>query len=460
MQGLVTGIAGAIGYGLGVIAAYVWRLFADRPERPARPPLLAGLHRRRGRRAAGLDRARPVLAVTSIRRPDGRRAARDPRLTSCLPVVVLADLRRAGRAGPVPALAVPTCSSGSSARSIGPRAARAVGWAAVVGRDRPGRQRRAARRVHERRQRSRSRCANDITQPGVTQPTTRPALRRPGLAGELGLARAARAGSFVGRARPSARSPRSPASPAKAPIRAYAGLESARHRGAAAALAVDDLARAGGFDRGQPAGVDHHRQRLGRPGQHRRVRVHDRRRHRDRRPCSTPTCRRGSPYLVDQKQGAGRPAGTCSTPSTSAGRTLPTGTGRRCSSPARASGRSAREAAFSGEFDLRNRTSGTLLTGPPNFNTLHREFTDGRDPGTPGVPARSTGTAGPSGSPTNATGIPPGDKPWNGTRVLYIQHASDPIVWWSPHLVFHQARLAEGDSAGRTCCRPFAGSRS
>ena len=39
------------------------------------------------------------------------------------------------------------------------------------------------------------------------------------------------------------------------------------------------------------------------------------------------------------------------------------------------------ETAFSGEYDLRNRTAGALFAGPPNFNTLYREFTDGRDAG-------------------------------------------------------------------------------
>src|SRR5215470_17222725 len=37
VQGLVWGITGAIGYGLGVLAAWVWRAFADRdPRRPRR----------------------------------------------------------------------------------------------------------------------------------------------------------------------------------------------------------------------------------------------------------------------------------------------------------------------------------------------------------------------------------------------------------------------------------------
>ena len=33
-----------------------------------------------------------------------------------------------------------------------------------------------------------------------------------------------------------------------------------------------------------------------------------------------------------------------------------------------------------------------------------------------------------------ARDIPPGSAPWNGARVLYLQHPSDPIVWWSPRL--------------------------
>jgi uncharacterized membrane protein len=37
VQGLVWGIAAAIGYGLGVLAAWIWRAFADRdPRRPRR----------------------------------------------------------------------------------------------------------------------------------------------------------------------------------------------------------------------------------------------------------------------------------------------------------------------------------------------------------------------------------------------------------------------------------------
>src|SRR3954447_13878159 len=36
IQGLVCGITGAIGYGIGVLVAWVWRAFADRDPKPTR----------------------------------------------------------------------------------------------------------------------------------------------------------------------------------------------------------------------------------------------------------------------------------------------------------------------------------------------------------------------------------------------------------------------------------------
>ncbi|MCY1046339.1 alpha/beta-hydrolase family protein, partial [Corallococcus sp. bb12-1] len=31
--------------------------------------------------------------------------------------------------------------------------------------------------------------------------------------------------------------------------------------------------------------------------------------------------------------------------------------------------------------------------------------------------------------------IPPADTPWGPSRVLYLLHPSDPIIWWSPGLM-------------------------
>jgi len=71
LQGIVCGITAAIGYGLGVLAAWIWRAFADRPTRiPStrawRILLISAV-------SAPVGRVRPwaVLAVRDPS-PDGR----------------------------------------------------------------------------------------------------------------------------------------------------------------------------------------------------------------------------------------------------------------------------------------------------------------------------------------------------------------------------------------------------
>ena len=94
------------------------------------------------------------------------------------------------------------------------------------------------------------------------------------------------------------------------------------------------------------------------------------------------------------------------------------------------------ETAFSGEQSMANLTDGALWAGPPNFNTLFREFTDHRDAGSPEVqPVYHDGRIVRfADDPT--TDIPPDGQSWPASRVLYMMHPSDPIVWWSPHLIF------------------------
>lgn len=106
------------------------------------------------------------------------------------------------------------------------------------------------------------------------------------------------------------------------------------------------------------------------------------------------------------------------------------------------------ENAFSGEGDLANRTSGALFVGPPSFNPLYRDFVEDRDPGSPEVePVYNNGrTIRFTGRPRE--GIPPESSPWPGTHVLYMQHASDPITWWSPDLILSEPDWLE-EPAGR-----------
>jgi uncharacterized membrane protein len=96
------------------------------------------------------------------------------------------------------------------------------------------------------------------------------------------------------------------------------------------------------------------------------------------------------------------------------------------------------ETAFSGEFDLRNRTSGALFVGPPNFNPLYRSFVDDRDPDSREVEPvyRDGRTIRFTNRPRDE--IAPTSAAWDGSRVLYMQHPSDPITWWSPDLVLNR----------------------
>jgi hypothetical protein len=95
--------------------------------------------------------------------------------------------------------------------------------------------------------------------------------------------------------------------------------------------------------------------------------------------CSTPTCPRGCPTWSTNR-GRGRRDASCSTRCTSGG--SPCGGGPTAPVVFGESlGSFGAEAAFSGEFDLRNRTDGALFVGPPGFNVLHREFTEVPRPG-------------------------------------------------------------------------------
>ncbi|HUL24555.1 MAG TPA: alpha/beta-hydrolase family protein [Streptosporangiaceae bacterium] len=102
------------------------------------------------------------------------------------------------------------------------------------------------------------------------------------------------------------------------------------------------------------------------------------------------------------------------------------------------------EAAFTGVQDMANRTSGILFTGPPNFSTLLRQFTDQRDPGSPEIqPVHQNGQM-VRFADNPARAIPPRGKPWPATRVLYLIHPSDPIIWWSPSLIFREPDWLSG----------------
>ena len=98
--------------------------------------------------------------------------------------------------------------------------------------------------------------------------------------------------------------------------------------------------------------------------------------------------------------------------------------------------------------------SAVLWVGPPNESRLWRALTERRDPGTPEVKPRydngRTVRFAQASSPAEIAEVAAAP-PWSGTRVMFLQHASDPVVWWSPDLVSREPDwLKEPPGFGRS----------
>jgi uncharacterized membrane protein len=317
-------------------------------------------------------------------------------------------------------------------RWIGARAARVVGWVVVAGGAAllfsgvvVDQLVAAADRVFAVR--------NDQTPAGIEQPTVSSRSGGPGsLIPWASLGREGR--TFMGGGASAAEIAEFTGAPALEPVRAYAGLESAPTTEARAALAVDDLARVGGFDRSllvvvtttgsgwvDPGAVDTVEYLTG--GDSATVAM---------QYSYLPSW---ISYLVDQDRAreSGRELFDAVYDRWSK---LPLDDRPRLVVVGESLGSYGGETAFSGEYDLRNRTAGAVFVGPPNFNTLYREFVDDRDPGSREIEPeyRDGRTVRFTNDP--AADIPPTTRPWDGPRVLYLLHASDPIVVWSPQLLY------------------------
>ncbi|MFD0689059.1 alpha/beta hydrolase [Actinomadura fibrosa] len=431
LQGLISGLAAAIGYGLGVLAALLWRAFADREPRPARrwarltllvaaPLLLAA--------AFGLGQywqheIRELMGVTDYNVPLAVASPLIAALTFTLLLLtgrgVRALYRRVVRL---------------LRRWIGPRAALAVGWllvaglvyAVVSGVLLDGLMAFADKA---------SSLRDTETPEGAHRPASGLRSGGPGSAVPWdSLGREGRA--FVGTGPSQAGIAALTHRPAKEPIRAYAGLATSGDTEARAAKAVADLNRAGGFQRRNllvvtttgrgwvdPASADTFEYLNG--GDTAIVAM---------QYSYLPSW---ISYLVDQSKAREAGRGLYDAVYDQWSR-LPADRRPRLFVTGESLGSFGGESAFSGEYDLRNRTSGALFVGPPNFNTLFRDFSDHRAAGSPeiqpvykdGRTVRFTDDAG--------AGVPPAGRPWDGTRVLYLMHPSDPIVWWSPRLLLHR----------------------
>jgi uncharacterized membrane protein len=78
-----------------------------------------------------------------------------------------------------------------------------------------------------------------------------------------------------------------------------------------------------------------------------------------------------------------------------------------------------------------------LFAGPPNSTDLWRRLTDARAAGSPErLPAYSDGTTVRFAATAADLRTPDGTLPH--PRIIFVQHASDPIVWWSPDLILSE----------------------
>jgi uncharacterized membrane protein len=430
-QGALAGINAAIGYGLGVLGAWVWREYADRGPRRASPAawrvlggaglvvLVVGvlLGIRWQRESAALVGEQPVGLWAVIVIP-------------VVGLVVFVLLVATGRT----VRAAYRWLSGVLARRMGRRAAHAtalvvlsavvflfvtgLAWRWIFGGI------------------DSSLALEDLTTPSdVDRPTTD--LRSGGPGSLIEWSSLGREGRvFTGRGPDAQDISDLTGRPAEEPIRVFAGLGSADSTEAQAQLAVRDLEHAGGFKRRSLLVV-----------------------------TSTgsgwvePSAATSFEYLTDGDsaivgmQYSHLPSWLSymadHTQARNAGRDLfdavyerwlrlPEADRPRLYVFGESLGSYGGENAFSGEFDLANRTSGALFVGPPNFNPLYRGFVSDRDPGSPEIePTYRDGRVIRFANRAR-DGIPPEGKPWPKSRVLYLQHPSDPVTWWSPQLIFHR----------------------
>ncbi|HEY8472198.1 MAG TPA: alpha/beta-hydrolase family protein [Natronosporangium sp.] len=98
------------------------------------------------------------------------------------------------------------------------------------------------------------------------------------------------------------------------------------------------------------------------------------------------------------------------------------------------------EAAFGDLDELLAETDGALLAGPPHTNPIWREVVSERDPNSPvWQPVYGGGEAVRFAQTAADLSAEDGDP-----RVVYLQNASDPIVWWSPELLYEKPAWLDG----------------
>lgn len=107
------------------------------------------------------------------------------------------------------------------------------------------------------------------------------------------------------------------------------------------------------------------------------------------------------------------------------------------------------ESAFEGLDDMLDRTDGALLVGPTFTNPLHGDFTDARDQGSPFwrpvlEEGKSVRFAVDPDDLVDESLYPSGSE-WTPPRVVYLQNSSDPITYFNPELLWRSPDWLDGE---------------
>jgi uncharacterized membrane protein len=288
---------------------------------------------------------------------------------------------------------------------------------------------------------------NASTRPGVTQPT---AAERSGSPASLAawdtLGMEGR--NFVSRGPSPADLQAFSGRPASEPVRVYVGLDTAATAEERAALAVQELQRTGAFDRGvlvvagttgtgwlEPQTVDTIEYEWN--GDSAIVGIQY-----SFLPSWIST-------LVDVDKAAA--AGTELFDAVyTAWSALPPDSRPKLIAYGLSLGSFSMQSGFASAGDLAARTDGAVFVGSPNFSQPWGAIAEARESGSPqwqptyqgGAVVRYAGVPADLAEPAGT---------WGPPRVAYVQHANDPVVWWSPALLLQEPDwLIEPAGPGRT----------
>jgi uncharacterized membrane protein len=430
-QGLVSGVSGAIGYALGVFAVWLVRYMRSKDTSPPAPPIawivLVG---------AGVVGTALMIVWFHIWQDDVRDLVGVPHLkwhdyplAAGLAIVVLFALVEIGQL----IRRLIRFLVGRLNRRVPPRVSAVIAVLVVVAVI-VGILNGVVLRLTMRTLNNTFETVNNEESPTTPPPTTM--LRSGGPGSLVSWASLGHQGRiFVDGGPTTGQLSAFNGAPALEPIRAYAGLGSANGIGSAAELAARELERAGGLTRKVVAVATTTGTGWINEAEADAIEYMF---NGDTAIVSMQYSFLPSwlSFLVDKENA--RHAGQALFEAVSARvRALPEGARPKLVVFGESLGSFGGEAPFLSANNIVARTDGALFSGPTFNNTMWNEVTRSRDQRSPEwLPIYQHGSN-VRFSARAANLARPGD-PWSKPRIVYVQHASDPIAWWNTALLFRK----------------------